>query len=96
MEEERGFQPRGGDAGGGSPWVGVAAQVLFQVPENMLLRKEERHTQGQQLPALGGNQQHPFEDHPSGVGKKKKTPVASLTCVREWLCGVLWLVCLIS
>lgn len=34
------------------PWVSIALQVLSQVPKEMLLRKEQSHTQRQQLPAL--------------------------------------------
>lgn len=43
---------------GGSPWVCVALQVLFQVPQEMLLGKEESDAQGQQLPALQGIKDH--------------------------------------
>lgn len=35
-----------------SPWVGVALQVLSEVPKEMLLREEQSHAQRQQLPAL--------------------------------------------
>lgn len=37
-----------------SPWVSIALQVLSQVPKEMLLRKEQSHTQRQQLPTLQG------------------------------------------
>lgn len=37
---------------GTSPWISIALQVLSQVPKEMLLRKEQSHTQRQQLPAL--------------------------------------------
>lgn len=41
--------------GGGSPGVGVALEVLPQVPEEMLLGEEEGHAERQQLPALQEN-----------------------------------------
>lgn len=52
---------------GGSPWVCVALQVLFQVPQEMLLGEEESDAQGQQLPALQEIKDNPFYDKSSGV-----------------------------
>lgn len=57
-----GLVHQGRDVFGGSPWVGVALQVLFQVPQEMLLRKEESDTQRQQLPALWEMKENPFYD----------------------------------
>lgn len=50
----------GNEIFGGSPWVCVALQVLFQVPQEMLLGKEESDAQGQQLPALREIKDNPF------------------------------------
>lgn len=63
----------GNEIGGGSPWVCVALQVLFQVPQEMLLGKEESDAQGQQLPALQGIKDNPFYDKSSGVETKQHT-----------------------
>lgn len=76
-----GFVHQGRDVSGGSPWVGVVLQVLFQVPQEMLLRKKESDTQRQQLPALWEIKENLFYHKASGV--EIKLPLVFLACVRE-------------
>lgn len=83
----------GNEISGGSPWVCVALQVLFKVPQEMLLGKEESDAQGQQLPALREMKDNPFYDKSSGVEIKPHTCGLPYLCqgvvVRHPLVGLL-------
>lgn len=92
-KKSEGVAPQGGkDVFGGSPRVGVALQVLFQVPQEVLLREKESDTQRQQLPALWESREHPFYDQPPGVDNKTTSCCARLrqgVVVRRPLVGLL-------
>lgn len=61
-----------------SPGICVALELLFDVPEEVVLRQEEWGTQSQELPALRGHRQH-------GAGASSTAPQARIALSHQAL-----------